>query len=152
MQFVSTIGKATARFLGFAPGTWLSSRTQLIIGFSVSGLAHVPGDAMVHPYWTGSSYWFFLYNALAIIVEDLAIDAGKRVGLRDGWAVRMLGYVWTIGWFTYATPWFEDWAMVAGLGSNRAFPGSAVRPALGYVAQVTGVDVLAWLVRLCASR
>ena len=107
---------------------------------------------MVHPYWTGSSYWFFLYNALAIIVEDLAIDAGKRVGLRDGWAVRMLGYVWTIGWFTYATPWFEDWAMVAGLGSNRAFPGSAVRPALGYVAQVTGVDVLAWLVRLCASR
>ena len=149
---MSSIAKSTARFLGFAPGTWLSSRTQLLVGFSVSGLAHVVGDAMVHPYWTGSSYWFFLYNVLAITAEDLVIRMSRQMGIRDSRMARMLGYAWTISWFTYATPWFEDWAMVAGLGSNRAFPGSAVRPALGYVAQVTGVDVLAWLVRLCASR
>lgn len=54
-QFISLIDKSAARFFGAIPGTWLSVHIQLLVGFSVTGLAHVPGDMMVHPYWTGSS-------------------------------------------------------------------------------------------------
>lgn len=147
------IGKSTARFLGFTPGTWLSAHTQLLVGFTVSGLAHVPGDRMVDPYWTGSSYWFFLYNALAITLEDFVISVGKRVGVRDSWTVRMLGYAWTVAWLTYAVPYYADWMIAAGLGYHRVFPRSlVVKPVLGYIARVTGVDVLGWITQQCMLR
>lgn len=106
---------------------------------------------MIDPYWTGSSYWFFLYNALAIIFEDFVISVGKRLGVKEGRATRLLGYVWTLVWFTYSTPLYADWAMVAGLGSHRVFPRSlVVKPTLSYFAHMTGVDVLAWVAQKCA--
>lgn len=149
-QFVSTIGKFVARVVGAAPGTWLSSRIQLFVGFSVSGLAHVPGDMMVDPRWTGSSYWFFLYQACAITLEDGIIAAAKRLGIRESRATRLLGYATTLTWFAYSTPFFVDWADAAGLGSHRAFRGSVVAPALRLVAEKTGVDVMGWVARQCA--
>lgn len=100
---------------------------------------------MVHPYWTGASYLFFLYQALAITVEDAVVAAGRRVGIRESWGTWLVGYVWTIAWFSWSTPFFIDWALAAGLGNHRVFPSSAVRPALEFVAAKTGVDVLGWV-------
>lgn len=149
---MSSIGKAAARYIGAVPGTWLSSRIQLFVGFSISGLGHVPGDTMVDPQWTGSSYWFFLHQAIAITLEDAVLALGKRAGIRDGWWVRMVGYAWTFAWFTYSTPFFIDWSIKAGLGSHRVFPVSMVKAALRYVAATTGFDVLARVAEFCAAR
>jgi hypothetical protein len=150
LQFVSITGKSAARFLGARPGTWLSARIQLLVGFTASGLAHVSGDMMVHPYWTGSSYWFFLYQAFAVTFEDAVIAAGKRLGIKETWMTKLVGYAWTIGWFTYTTPFFIDWSIAAGLGSHRLFRGSLVKPVLRIMGDKTGIDILGWIAQKCA--
>lgn len=62
-QFVSTIGKSTARALGCQPGSWLSSHAQLYVGFMISALAHIPGDITLNPQWAGYSVPFFIHQA-----------------------------------------------------------------------------------------
>ena len=149
MQFVAMIGKRAARFVGAAPGTWLSSHIQLFVAFTVSGLAHVPGDVMLNPSLTGLSFRFFIYQAFAITLEDAVISAGRRMGVQDTWAVRLIGYAWTVAWFTFSYPIYLNWGIAAGLGSHRAFPGSLVRPVLELVAQKTGIDILGWVAQKC---
>lgn len=105
---------------------------------------------MIDPYWTGCSYWFFLYNGFAIIFEDFVISVGKRLGVKENWVVKLLGYMWTLAWFTYATPRLVDWLMEAGLGRHQVFSRSlVVKPVFGYIAQMTGVDVLQWVAQKC---
>lgn len=56
-------------------------------------------------------------------------------------------------WFTYSTPLYADWQMVAGMGSHRLFPRRLpVKPILSYFAQMTGVDILAWVAQKCAMQ
>ncbi|GJE93178.1 membrane bound O-acyl transferase family-domain-containing protein [Phanerochaete sordida] len=126
----SGIGRYVARALGCVPGTWLSSHVQLFVGFTVSGLSHVPGDTMVDPKWTGSSFLFFPLQAMAITAEDFVIALGKRLGIRDTLWVRLAGYTWTLAWFTCSVPIFIDWAVQAGLARDRLTELSVVRPAV----------------------
>lgn len=106
---------------------------------------------IVGTYWTGCSCWFFLYNGPATILEDSVTPVGKRLGVKENWAVKLLGYTWTLAWFTYATPWLVDWLMEAGLGRHQVFSRSlVVKPVFGYIAQTTGVDVLQWVAQKCA--
>lgn len=138
------------QWLRCAPGTWFSFHVQLFIGFTLSGLAHVPGDAMVHPKWTGSSFWFFPVQAVAITAEDFVIARGRGLGIRDTRWTRLVGYLWTAGWLTYSVPWFIDWAVKAGLARDRlAFQPSVVRPALEALYRATGVDVAQWVMSQC---
>ncbi|GJE93177.1 membrane bound O-acyl transferase family-domain-containing protein [Phanerochaete sordida] len=150
-RFVSAGGKFAARTLRCAPGSWLSSHVQLFVGFTLSGLAHVPGDAMVHPKWTGSSFWFFPAQAAAIMLEDAVIARARERGLRDTRWERTVGYLWTVSWLTYSVPWFVDWAVAAGLARDRLpFQPHVVRPVLAALARATGLDVAQWVTAQCA--
>lgn len=134
-----------ARTLGCVKGSWLSSHVQLVVGFAVSGLTHVAGDAMVHTKWAGGSFWFFSAQAFAITFEDLIIARGKQLGLRDTLWPRLVGYVWTFAWFVYITPWWLDWLVKMGLGRDKVIPFSVVSPILDYLNVSSGLDVKAWL-------
>ncbi|KIP09829.1 hypothetical protein PHLGIDRAFT_22648 [Phlebiopsis gigantea 11061_1 CR5-6] len=127
-RFVSNIAKFVARTLGLAKGTWLSSHVQLFVGFVVSGLAHVPGDIMVHPKYTGCSFWFFPSQAVAITLEDFVVARAKQLGIRDASWTRLVGYAWTFAWFAYTTPWFIDWAVKSGQAREKLLPFSIINP------------------------
>lgn len=101
---------------------------------------------MVDPKWTGHSFWFFPAQAIAITVEDFVIALGKRVSIQEALWTRVLGYVWTIAWFTYSTPIFLDWAVRAGLGRDKLTEWSALRALQSYVSDITGIDVKIWIV------
>ncbi|EKM57183.1 uncharacterized protein PHACADRAFT_119470 [Phanerochaete carnosa HHB-10118-sp] len=142
-RVTSGVGRYAARTLGCAPGTWSSSRVQLFVGFAVSGLSHIPGDTMVDPKWTGCSFWFFPAQAAAITIEDFVVALGKRLGLRDSPWVRLIGYIWTVFWFSYSVPTFIDWAVQAGLGRDKLTERSlsVVRPIADGLSDATGFDI-----------
>lgn len=150
-RFVSAIGKYSARTLGCAPGSWLSSHVQLLVGFVVSGVAHLPGDAMVHPRWAGASFWFFPAQAAAITFEDAVIAQGAARGLRDTRWTRIIGYVWTAAWLVYTASWFTSFAARAGLAREHLpYHLPVMRPLLDDLAGATGFNVTEWIVSQCA--
>lgn len=105
---------------------------------------------MVHPKWTGSSFWFFLAQALVITFEDFVVARGKQLGMRDTFWIRLVGYVWTFAWFVYTTPWFIDWAVKAGQAKDKVVPFSVVSPFLDYLTASMGLNVKAWIATQCA--
>ena len=111
----------------------------------MTGFAHVFGDAMVEPRRTGLSFPFFIKQAFAITLEDAVIAAGKRLGIRESWVTRLVGYAWTISWFTYTASMWVDPMIELGICSHRVFPSSLVQPLLRNVAEKTGIDVLGWV-------
>ena len=115
----------------------------------MSGLSHVPGDTMVDPKWTGCSFWFFPAQAIAITAEDYVISVGKRLGIRENLWTCLLGYSWTIAWFSFSAPIFLDWAVKAGLGKDKLTEWSVVQMALDEIADWTGIDVMGWVVTKC---
>lgn len=138
MQYTAASGKSAARWVGCKPGTWASSRVQLLAGFGVSALAHVPGDMMVGQAPAQASAPFLLLQVLAITFEDFVIDIGKHCGVREAPWVHIVGWLWTFGWFSFSTPYFIAWAFAAGAARNELFAFSAVRPALDLASVVTG--------------
>ena len=130
---MSGTGKAIARGVGCTPGTWLSARIQLFVGFSISGLAHVFGDTMVGRRFAGYSLPFFLLQACAITLEDFVIACGKTVGIRLNLGLKAVGFVWTMAWFYWSAPHFADLGLRAGMGTHRTFGWSVVRPVLQQV-------------------
>lgn len=130
-QFTGPTSKATARALNLAPGTWLSARVQLLVGFAVSGIAHAPADYMVGPTWLGRSVPFFLWQALGITIEDLVTKMAAARGVKPAWWTYALGYVWTWPvWFVFTVPIFTGWMMQSGMGHTNIFTWSVVRPLL----------------------
>ncbi|KAJ3850029.1 membrane bound O-acyl transferase family-domain-containing protein [Lentinula lateritia] len=110
-RWVSAPGNFIAhRVLNLKKGTKLSAYTKLSIAFLVSGTIHQMGDySLEHrDFWAGGSLSFFLLQAVVIMVEDGIIDAGKRLGIRDGRYVRVLGYLWTVVWFAVTLPIWLD--------------------------------------------
>jgi len=95
-------------------GSWESRYAQLFIGFAVSGGMH----ALAAVYTSGrecGEMRFFLAQAVAIMVEDHVVEVGRRWGLRETWYWRAVGYVWTVGWFSYS---LRDWiGRNVGMGS-----------------------------------
>lgn len=133
-------GRLAAHALGLARGTWLSARVQLVVAFTISGIAHLPGDMMVHPKWAGASFWFFPAQVAAITLEDFVIIHGKRLSARDAPWVRSVGYLWTAAWFTYSAPLFIDWAVQAGLARDRLLGPVIVRSLVDALAPALGCD------------
>ncbi|KAG6908488.1 hypothetical protein DXG01_004422 [Tephrocybe rancida] len=77
-QYLTPFGKSTSKILGLKPGSRLSSLTQLLVAFLISGAMHAFGDAMVGWDHLGSSVPFFLLQVLAIVAEELTGVGGKQ--------------------------------------------------------------------------
>ena len=115
----------------------------------MSGLAHVFGDYWADPSYVGKSYMFFIYQAVYITVEDFIIAIGKKIGIHNRWWVRITGYTFTYTFLVLSNIYFGGWSIAYGLGDQRMFQQSVVRPALGYVANGTGFDVRTWIAERC---
>ncbi|KAH9948646.1 membrane bound O-acyl transferase family-domain-containing protein [Amylocystis lapponica] len=124
---LSAVGKWSSRVLGFRPGSWQSSYTQLYIAFMLSGFLHMGGDAMLGKGTYGESFWFFFAQALAITFEDAVIGAAKRAGVRFPVPVeRALGYIWTFAWGCYSLNVYQNYMLRIGLGVPGAVPFSPI--------------------------
>ncbi|KAJ4481970.1 membrane bound O-acyl transferase family-domain-containing protein [Lentinula aciculospora] len=127
-RYVTSIGKFVCRQLGFQPGTWPSSYTQLYIAFFVSAVLHCFGDAMVGWEYLGASFPFFISQAFGITLEDIVIHLVRRTGLKVAPRISTaIGYMWVAVWMTFSLPWYIDWAVNAGLGRSEVLPVSPVR-------------------------
>lgn len=130
-QYLSAIGKSVVQFFGFEKGSLLSSYTQLLIGFSVSGMMHSFGDAMVGWNYLGASFPFFVVQVLAIMAEDIVIGTASRLGIKPSTIVsRSIGYAWVFAWSMISFPLYIDWAVRAGLASCELLPISPIRTVL----------------------
>ncbi|KAH9949040.1 membrane bound O-acyl transferase family-domain-containing protein [Amylocystis lapponica] len=145
-RYVTAIGKWSCRVLGFRPGSWQSSYTQLYIAFTLSGLLHMGGDATLGKGTYGESFWFFFVQALAITFEDAVIGAAKMAGVRFPVPVeRALGYVWTFAWGCYSLNPYLSYMARVGLGEPNVVPFSPIMTVLGYPkTQAFLVDYLGW--------
>jgi hypothetical protein len=146
-QFIASIGKSVSRGLNFKSGSHLSSYTQLYVGFTVSGLAHMLGDAMVGMQYLGLSFPFFLAQAVAITVEDAVIGLARCAGIDTPWYLtRVVGYIWVFIWLSISVPWLLNWQITAGLGLSEAVPVSPVRQAVRILNETANVDIIPYLV------
>lgn len=86
-----------------------------------------------------SSFLFFFIQAFAITVEDAVLDIGKKFHpkIGEGRWVRVVGYLWTIAWFSWSTVLLADWTLRAGMSKTRGIPFSIVVPAM----KLCGIDV-----------
>lgn len=132
------MGIFTARHLGFKKGSWLSSRTQLIVGFAITGLIHVFGDWMLEAK-DGTSFTFFFIQAFAIMFEDAIIDIARAINPKIGEArwTKIVGYLWTIAWFSWTAVWSMDWLTRAGVIESKGIQFSVVAP----IMKLVGIDV-----------
>jgi len=108
---LATHGKYLANtVLRFTPGSLLSSYTQLIVGFFLSGLYHACGDWKVShdPASAQATVYFFVIQAFAIMFEDAVIGLGRMVGVRNNAGLRAVGMVWVALWMGLSGPiWME---------------------------------------------
>ncbi|KAI0642388.1 membrane bound O-acyl transferase family-domain-containing protein [Trametes meyenii] len=123
-------GKFAVRALRIPRGTFLSSQIQIYTAFALSSLLHALGDLMLGPEHFGRSVPFFVANALAITFEDVVIALARRVGIREGGATRLLGYVWVVGWFAWSAPSYVQWMFESGVGYHEILPYSPTREAI----------------------
>ena len=103
---------------------------------------------MVEPFgwtWAGRSVPFFLWQVVAITLEDFVVDVAKHYHIKEGRWAHVIGWLWTVAWFTWSVPIYIDWAFAAGFARHEMFSGSLVRPALDYMSAATGVDIVRYL-------
>ncbi|KIJ59888.1 hypothetical protein HYDPIDRAFT_117987 [Hydnomerulius pinastri MD-312] len=138
-RWLSNYGKVAARFLGFRPGSQGSSYTQLYVGFILSAFIHTLGDLMISPSLLGTSYWFFISQAIAITVEDGVIAVARRAGVKESALTRAVGYAWVCWWFAYSLPRPFDTMIGYALSSGRleAVPPTMIESFGGWL----GLDV-----------
>ncbi|KAH9840645.1 membrane bound O-acyl transferase family-domain-containing protein [Rhodofomes roseus] len=127
-RLTASCGKACCHALGLRPGTRASSYTQLYIGFAVSGFLHCGGDLMVSPYLFGTSFPFFMSQAVAITLEDAVIGAVRTSGMKVPIRVAHLaGYLWAITWLCISAPLYVNWSLLISLtvpSVTTAFAGT----------------------------
>lgn len=96
-------------FLGLRKGSFASKYVQLFVAFGLSAIVHAGASILLERSWDDvGSMKFFLGQAAVIFVEDHVVALGKAMGLRDSWAWRVLGFLWTVvmvGWGSDA--WFR---------------------------------------------
>lgn len=79
----------------------------------------------------GSSFPFFISQAVAITVEDAAIGAARMVQLRiPQLLAHTIGYAWVLFWMNLSLPWYIDWSLRAGVVDVNRVPFSLLDLAL----------------------
>ncbi|TFK71891.1 hypothetical protein BDN72DRAFT_764224 [Pluteus cervinus] len=121
------------RVFGLARGTRLSAYVQLYSAFFISGMIHHGGEYMMFKHWGGSGMRFFLAQPVAIMLEDLVIQAWSngRKADKPCAVLRLLGCIWVASWFTMTlnpvicAQMLEEgmqFSIVLGLRSGNWFP------------------------------
>ncbi|KAG1733489.1 hypothetical protein EDB19DRAFT_1213413 [Suillus lakei] len=128
---LTPFGQKMVSFLGFKSGTTGSSYTQLYTAFFISGIAHLGGDAVVNPSRIGVSCPFFMFQALAITLEDIVIAIACRAGVKETKWMHVMGCVWVICWFIVtATQWVTA-VSIAGMENGvEVIPSKLFPPPL----------------------
>lgn len=92
---------------------------MLLGAFATSGVLHQIADYALLRNWTGRSFAFFLLQAVAILLEDMAIEAAKEAGFRDSGRVsyvwKVVGWLWVIFWFSLTMPMMIDRQLRGGI-------------------------------------
>ncbi|KAG7448101.1 uncharacterized protein BT62DRAFT_753427 [Guyanagaster necrorhizus] len=142
-RYASSIGKFVSQAAGFKRGSFGSSYMQLIMGFCVSGLMHIFGDAMVEWRYLGSSLSFFLAQPVAIVTEDAVIGIFRRADMKlHPLVCRSIGYAWVFAWLNMSFPWYIDWALRAGLGRGDLLPVTPLWSLLNFWKEGKGLDTI----------
>lgn len=141
-RYFASIGKSLAGWLGFQPGSNLSSYTQLYAAFIISATQHLIGDIMVGKGYTGWSFQFYLAQAVAITAEDAMIALARRAGINKPTSItRIIGYIWVFVWFTAMMPPYVDSQVAAGLHVGEPFPISPTSHAVRMLNETIDVDL-----------
>ena len=86
---------------------------------------------MVNPTFFGSSFLFFMSQAVAISAEDAVIGAVRMLQLRIPQRVaHIFGYAWVLFWMNLSCPWYIDWSLKAGVIDADRVPFSLITLAL----------------------
>ncbi|KAH7116819.1 membrane bound O-acyl transferase family-domain-containing protein [Dendryphion nanum] len=87
--------------LGLRKGSFASKYAQLFLGFFISAIVHGAAAMLCHRSFDDDDAAFavFMAQAVAIFIEDHVIEFGKRIGLRDSFTWRSVGYLWVVAWF-----------------------------------------------------
>ena len=107
-----------ARLLGLKKGVLASKYLQLFAAFAMSMLVHEWNIFLAVRHDMGE-FRFFMSQPLAISLEDFVqwwwqkrVRSGRYDNLDR--AARLVGYTWTIGWFSYSLPPFVNGLLSAG--------------------------------------
>lgn len=89
---------------------------------------------------------FFFMQAVVITLEDVLIRTGRRLGVKDSFWTRALGFVWVAIWFGWCVPGFAEDMIRAGGGIRKSasrVDGNDMSPNLVQAAMVglIGFDV-----------
>ena len=108
--------------------------TELFFVFLISGTLHHIVEVAQGLAWSESgAISFFTMMAVGILVEDgvqwVVYDVLLGEGKRGKWWGRAIGYVWVLGFFTYATPFWAYPSLRKNTGgpSNEVLPVSLMR-------------------------
>lgn len=119
--------------LNIRRGTNLSSYTQLWLAFAISGSMHANSMLglprplnITRAECTFGMLYFFLWQALAITVEDLTMwfcrhnfgGTGPRI------VRRLVGWTWIVGSCWYSMAWAGDVVLRMRLGEETFLPGT----------------------------
>ena len=105
-------GRALCGALGVPRGTLRSRYLQLGVAFAMTTVSHGVGALMMSGRFEGE-FGFFMWQPVAIAVEDGVLAVGKRVGVRGGWGWRLVGYVWVWSWVVWSGwRWFDAMDLV----------------------------------------
>jgi hypothetical protein len=78
-------------------GSFASKYLQLFSGFFISAIVHGCAAMFVHrSFEDDAAFVCFVGQAVVILVEDHAIDLGKRLGFKDSDFWRVVGCAWTV--------------------------------------------------------
>ncbi|KAJ8507938.1 hypothetical protein ONZ45_g9740 [Pleurotus djamor] len=95
----------TKHILGLKRGR-LTSYIQLYVAFIMSGIIHHSAEFMPVGHRQSQSIRFFLIQAVGIHCEDGIIAVASRLGIRESWFWRALGYLWVWQWLTWTVPFW----------------------------------------------
>lgn len=132
---------------------WAVTYRRLCYAFICSAFVHVCGDVLLQfrlwgdfsstcasgtmnsPNVIGYSAPYFILQPVGVLVEDAVVEAGKRMGSKEGTWTRIVGYAWVLV-FTSSTYAFS----LDGL--TKAFR-LGDRPGEGMQAPTTLIEVIA---------
>ena len=99
----------------------------------------------MNPSYLGVSGKVFPFQAIAITVEDLVVDVGKKVSIRDGPLVKLVGYIWTSCWLLLTSLYLMREVLECGGGHYRMFHQSVIHVSLAHFSSLFKVDISGWV-------
>ncbi|KAH7403741.1 hypothetical protein BKA64DRAFT_459639 [Cadophora sp. MPI-SDFR-AT-0126] len=111
-------GRIVKQLFGLKKGSFGSRYSQIWIAFLISTSTHHAG-AVVGLFDDGGFYQmlYFMMQPVGIMVEDLVIYLGKKMGWEERVWAKRVGFLWVIVWFSWSlrfivayqpSSWFES--------------------------------------------